>query len=81
MNSIVQKIRAVAVNDIPSQLNVVNYTAFRSILLGAGLCYAIAEGKYHHVPLAIVVPSAYSGYQMYKHKDAVAEWTRAKLLS
>ena len=76
-----QRLRAAVTNEIPSSFNAVHYTAFRSVLLGAGFCYAISEEKYHHLPVAFLIPSAYAGYQMYKHKDAAAEWMKAKLLN
>jgi hypothetical protein len=40
-----------------------------SVLFGSGLCYSIQNGKYWHIPFVLIFPSAYTGYQMYKHKD------------
>ena len=81
MNAAAQRLKTVVAKEIPQHLNVGHYTAFRSVLLGAGICYAISEEKYHHVPVAFFIPSVYTGYQLYKHRDAAAEWTRTKLLS
>jgi hypothetical protein len=67
--------------EFPRDASITHFTSLRSVLLGAGLCYAISEEKYHHTPLAFFVPSAYVGYQLYNNRDAIAMWTRAKLLS
>ena len=81
MNVAAQRIRSAVTNEFPNRISVGHYTAFRSLLLGAGLCYAIGEEKYLHLPVTVVFPSVYAGYQLYKNKDAVAEWTRTKLLN
>jgi len=41
----------------------------RNILLGAGLCYAIKQEYYLHIPLIVVFPSVYVGYHMYENKE------------
>ena len=46
----------------------------RSILLGMGLSYAIETEKYLHIPLTILFPSAYAGYQAYKNRDDIVRW-------
>ena len=81
MNVAAQKLKTIAANELPKRFTVGHYGAFRSGLLGAGICYAISEDKYHHVPVAFLIPSVYTGYQLYKHKDAAAEWTKTKLLN
>ena len=40
-------------------------------LFGAGLSYSVQNGKYWHIPCVLLFPTAYAGYQMYKHKDEV----------
>jgi len=44
------------------------------LLGGAGLCYAIQNKKYLHIPIILVFPSAYAGYHVYKNKDEMAEY-------
>jgi hypothetical protein len=44
------------------------FTPIRNILLGAGLAYCIQQENYYHIPLVIVVPSAYVGYHAYKNR-------------
>jgi hypothetical protein len=48
----------------------------RSMLLGAGMCYAIDREKYTHIPLVLFIPSAYVGYQLYSNKEAVVRFVR-----
>jgi hypothetical protein len=55
------------------------YGSTRSLLAGAGLCYAIHKREYLHVPLVLIFPSAYAGYQLFNHKDSIADWTLSKL--
>jgi hypothetical protein len=37
-----------------------------NFLLGAGFAYAIEKEYYHHLPIALLFPSAYAGYQAYR---------------
>ena len=39
--------------------------------LGGGLCYIIEEKKYTHIPILILFPEAYCGYNMYKHRKKI----------
>ena len=45
----------------------------RNILAGMGLCYAIENQKYLHVPLTIFFPSIYAGYHLYKNKKNIIQ--------
>lgn len=47
------------------------YGTTRNLLAGATLCYAIDNEKYIHIPLAIIFPSIYAGYHLFKNKDEV----------
>ena len=60
-------------------IDVRQFTAFRSFLLGAGFAYAISEDKYHHLPVTFLIPSVYAGYQTYKNRDVIATFVREKL--
>ena len=46
----------------------------RNILGGAALCFAIQNRNYIHVPIILIFPSAYTGYQAYKHKENIVNW-------
>ena len=45
--------------------------SFRNVLLGAGLCFAVQNEKYTHLPIIILVPSIYAGYNLFENKDSV----------
>ena len=76
MNAVVtQKIKTFMLNETQ---HIVHYTWFRSMLMGAGICYAVAEEKYHHLPLGLFMPSVYAGYQLFNNKDMVAGWVQSK---
>ena len=47
------------------------YGTTRNLLAGASLCYAIDNEKYIQIPLAIIFPSIYAGYHLFKNKDDV----------
>jgi hypothetical protein len=46
----------------------------RNILLGGGLAYAMQNEFYLHVPVIVIFPSIYAGYQMYNNKDNIISW-------
>jgi hypothetical protein len=48
----------------------------RNILLGSGLCYAIEKKEYSHIPIIILFPSIYVGYNLYDNKEKVLKWVR-----
>ena len=52
-------------------LRVAHITPLRNILLGAGLCFAIQNEKYWHIPVTVIFPSVYAGYQTFKHTDSI----------
>ncbi len=37
--------------------------------LGCGSAYIMEEKKYTHIPLFVLFPEAYCGYNIYKHCD------------
>jgi len=39
--------------------------------LGGGLCYIIEEKKYTHLPIVILFPSIYCGYNIYKNRNKI----------
>ena len=61
------------VEAIARTLNVNHFTSFRNILCGAGIAYAVAEEKYTHLPLAVLIPSIYAGYQAYSNRAAIIQ--------
>ena len=61
---------------MPTVTQIQHFGALRNVLLGAGLAYAIGEGKYHHTPIAFVFPSIYVGYQSYKNREAITGFIR-----
>ncbi len=64
----------------PTQnLQVQHFTPFRNILLGGGICYAIEQNKIWHVPIAFLFPSIYVGYQGYKNRLFIQDFTKKTL--
>jgi hypothetical protein len=53
-----------------------NFGVVRSVLLGAGLCFAIEKENYWHLPVIWVFPSVYSGYQIFQNRDLVKRWIK-----
>jgi len=53
-----------------------NFGVVRSVLLGAGLCFAIEKENYWHIPVIWVFPSVYSGYQIFQNRDIVKRWIK-----
>lgn len=48
----------------------------RNILAGAGLCFAVENQRYLEVPLALVFPSIYAGYHLFKNRDQFTQWIK-----
>lgn len=46
----------------------------KGIVLGGALCCAIESKNYSHIPVICIMPSIYSGYQLYKNKNAIILW-------
>ena len=42
--------------------------------LGGGLCYILEEKKYTHIPLFVLFPEAYCGYNIYKNRDTAIKY-------
>lgn len=38
-----------------------------NLFMGAGLCYAMDQKKFSHIPLVLMFPSAYTGYHIYQN--------------
>lgn len=63
----------------PAITQIQHFGAARNVLVGAGLAYAISEGKYTHTPIAFVFPSVYAGYQTYKNRETIAAFIRKEI--
>jgi hypothetical protein len=64
---------------LPFITQIQHFGAARNVLLGAGLAYAISEEKYFQAPVAFVFPSVYVGYQSYKNREAIANFTMKQI--
>jgi hypothetical protein len=55
-----------------------NYTIgnARSFVLGGGLAYAVSNGYWHHTPLILLNPVAYTGYQLFVSQGLVMDWCK-----
>jgi hypothetical protein len=42
--------------------------------LGCGTAYILETKNYTHIPLFVLFPEAYCGYNMYKHRDAAIKY-------
>ena len=48
--------------------------------MGGGLAYSIQQETYDHIPLVLIFPSVYTGYQVFSNRDAIAAWIRKKTI-
>ena len=46
-------------------------SVLRNLLMGATLCYAVEKEKYNHIPIIVIFPSIYAGYQTYSNRTYV----------
>ena len=58
--------------------HLVNYNVgvVRNVLLGAGLCFAVQNERYTHLPVILIFPSIYAGYNLFENKDDVVKWLK-----
>jgi uncharacterized protein involved in tellurium resistance len=49
----------------------------RNILVGIGLSHVVQREEYSHIPLILIFPSIYAGYQAHQNKDAIVDWILA----
>ena len=62
----------------PSTQRHVVFTPARNFLCGLGLAYAVSNEKYAHIPLIVVIPSVYTGYQVYMNRNDIAVWFKTQ---
>jgi hypothetical protein len=48
--------------------------------MGATLCYAVESKNYTHLPIIVVFPSIYAGYQAYSNREALVNSFKSNLL-
>ncbi len=55
---------------------IMTYTANAGSMffLGCGTAYIIEEKKYEHLPIFVLFPSIYCGYNMYKNRDKIIKY-------
>jgi hypothetical protein len=53
-----------------------NGVTTRAIVFGAALGYAIPNGFWHHTPLILLNPVAYSAYQIFVSQRHVINWCK-----
>lgn len=58
----------------PQVITSVVFGTTRNLIFGAGLCYAVKKEEYLHIPVIVLFPSIYAGFQLFSQKDAVKEW-------
>lgn len=56
--------------------NAVNYIICKnnfakSFLFGANLCYILENDNYHHIPVSVLFPVCYSGYNIYSNRNYI----------
>ena len=55
----------------PHVISLHKFGVMRSLILGAGLAYAVEQEKYTHMPLVILFPTAYAGYHAYMNRGSI----------
>ena len=48
----------------------------RAFGFGGGLAYAVSNGYWHHTPLILLNPIAYTGYQVFMSQERVIDWCK-----
>jgi hypothetical protein len=53
----------------------------RGFMMGGGLAFAWSNGYWHHTPLVLLNPYAYTAYQLYTSKEQVVHWTKSEFVA
>jgi len=61
-------------------LEKIHCSVLRNILMGATLCYAVEDKNYTHLPIIVIFPSIYAGYQAYSNKETLVNSFKSNLL-
>lgn len=48
----------------------------RAFVFGGGLAYAVSNGYWHHTPLILLNPFAYTAYQAFVSQELVINWAK-----
>jgi hypothetical protein len=48
--------------------------ALSMLFLGGGTAYILETKNYSHIPLFLLFPEAYCGYNIYKHRDTIIKY-------
>jgi hypothetical protein len=46
----------------------------RNLIMGGTLCYAIQQERYWHIPVILLTPSIYAGYNLFENKVEVMKF-------
>lgn len=57
--------------NIPVKKRTITISNFSNILIGAGLCYSIENEKYSDIPIILLFPSVFTGYNIYKNRREI----------
>jgi len=58
----------------------IRFSTLRNVLMGATLCYAVESKNYTHLPVIVVFPSIYAGYQAYSNREVIVNSFKSNLL-
>lgn len=58
----------------------IRFSTLRNVLMGATLCYAVEGKNYTHLPIIVIFPSIYAGYQAYSNREALVNFFKFNLL-
>jgi len=53
-----------------------HFGTVRNLFLGASLCFAVQKERYTHLPVIVLFPSIYAGYNLFENKDDVVKWIK-----
>ncbi len=46
-------------------------TVIGSMFAGVGIAFNVERDTYSHIPLAVLFPMTYAGYQIYRNRDEI----------
>jgi hypothetical protein len=55
-------------------------TPTQSVMFGGSLAYAVPNGYWHHTPLILLNPFAYTAYQAFVSQELIIVWAKRAVL-
>ncbi len=76
MSHIPNKITYKILSDVSEPISIRITTYMTNLFRGIGIAYCIEKEKYMHLPITLMFPSIYLGYQIFTNKEYIKKFIK-----